>query len=65
MREEADMGKPTDEKSMERLFDWARRHPFAATTAAVVLIAALALPLARTTKPPAADLGPDETPLFV
>jgi hypothetical protein len=56
--------------SLERLLRWVRRHPVTATTAAVVLVAALAVPIARQTvfsqsTPPPVDLGPDETPLFV
>jgi len=56
--------------SLERLLRWVRKHPVTATTAAVVLVAALAVPIARQSvssqnvRPPA-DLGPDETPLFV
>jgi hypothetical protein len=57
-------------ESFERLLRWARRHPVTATTAAVVLVAALAVPIARQSlssqgTPPPADLGPDETPLFI
>jgi hypothetical protein len=57
-------------ESMERLFRWARRHPVTVTTAAMLLVAALAVPIARQSvsspsfQPPA-DLGPDETPLFI
>ena len=56
--------------SLERLLGWVRTHPVTATTAAVVLVAALAVPIARQTvlsqsTPPPADFGPDETPLFV
>lgn len=60
----------TMDESLERLLRWVRRHPVTVTTAAVVLVAALAVPIARqtvlsqSTQPPA-DLGPDETPLFV
>lgn len=66
---EIDMSDTMDE-SLERLLRWVRRHPVTVTTAAVVLVAALAVPIARqtvlsqSTQPPA-DLGPDETPLFV
>jgi len=56
-------------ESFERLLRWARRHPVTATTAAVVLVAALAVPIARQTLSsqgtPPVDLGPDETPLFI
>ena len=62
---ELDMSKDDLRESLERAWSWARQHPITVTTAAVVLIAALALPLARSGAAPAADLGPDETPLFV
>ena len=58
-------------QGLENVLRWVRRHPLTATTAAVVLVAALAVPIARQTlssaqaAPPPADLGPDETPLFV
>lgn len=65
MNSEPVMNKDTVGESLQRVWSWARQHPFAATTAAVVLLAALALPLARQGATPAADLGPDETPLFV
>ena len=55
--------------AFERFWEWAREHPLAVTTAAAVLVAALALPLARQSTPqpgaPPAELGPDETPLFI
>lgn len=51
-------------KSWERLWRWAKRHPFAVTTAAV-LMAALLLPYSRLTTHPPADLDADETPLFI
>ena len=60
-----DMSKDDVRESLERAWSWARQHPLTVTTAAVVLIAALALPLTRSGAAPAADLGPDETPLFV
>ena len=59
------MSKDNVRESVERAWNWARQHPITVTTAAVLLVAALALPLTRTGAPPAADLGPDETPLFV
>jgi hypothetical protein len=65
MNTEFVMKKDAAEESMQRAWTWVRQHPFAVTTAAVVLIAALALPFARQAAPPAADVGPDETPLFV
>jgi len=52
-------------ESLQRAWSWARQHPLTVTTAAVVLIAALALPLTHQAPPPVVDLGPDETPLFV
>jgi hypothetical protein len=66
---EADMSDAMGE-SFERLLKWVRSHPVTATAAAVVLVAALAVPIAhqslssQSTQPPA-DFGPDETPLFV
>lgn len=65
MADELAMSKDAVRESLERAWSWARQHPFTITTAAVVLVAALALPLTRLNTPPAADLGPDETPLFV
>jgi len=62
---ELDMSKDDLRESLERAWSWARQHPITVTTAAVVLIAALVFPLARSVVAPAADLGPDETPLFV
>lgn len=62
---ELDMNKDDVRQSLERALGWARQHPITVTTAAVVLIAALALPLTRLGAAPAADVGPDETPLFV
>lgn len=59
------MSKDAVRESLERAWSWARQHPFTVTTAAVLLVAALAVPLTRPSTPPAADLGPDETPLFV
>ena len=59
------MSKDEIRESLERVWSWARQHPVTVTTAAVVLVAALALPLTRASAPPATDLGPDETPLFV
>ena len=59
------MSKDNVRESVERAWNWARQHPITVTTAAVLLVAALALPLTRASAPPAADLGPDETPLFV
>ena len=59
------MNKDPVGESLQRAWSWARQHPFAVTTAAVVLLAALALPLSRQAAAPVADLGPDETPLFV
>ena len=56
--------------SVERFLRWIGRHPVTATAAALVMVAALAVPIARqsmssqATQPPA-DFGPDETPLFV
>jgi uncharacterized membrane protein YdfJ with MMPL/SSD domain len=66
---EIDMSDAMDE-SLGRLLRWVRRHPITVTTAALVLVAALAVPIAvqtvssQSTQPPA-DLGPDETPLFI
>jgi hypothetical protein len=57
--------------SVERFLRWIGRHPVTATAAALVMVAALAVPIARQTvssspgMQPPADLGPDETPLFV
>lgn len=65
MKGEFVMSKDVLRESLERAWNWARQHPVTVTTAAVVLVAALALPLTRPGAPPAADLGPDETPLFV
>jgi len=62
---EFDMTKDDVRESLERAWNWARQHPITVTTAAVVLVAALALPLTRSSTPPAADFGPEETPLFV
>jgi hypothetical protein len=59
------MSKDAVRESLERAWSWARQHPLTVTTAALVLVAALALPLSHLGTPPAADLGPDETPLFV
>ena len=59
------MSRDDVRESLERALSWARQHPITVTTAAVLLLAALALPLTRSSGPPAADLGPDETPLFV
>jgi hypothetical protein len=66
---EIDMSDTMDE-ALERLLRWVRRHPMTVTTAAVVLVAALAVPIARQSvssqgAQPPADLGPDETPLFI
>ena len=65
MLREPVMSKDALGVSLHRAWSWARQHPFTVTTAAVVLVAALALPLTRLGTAPAADLGPDETPLFV
>jgi hypothetical protein len=65
MSSEFVVNKDAVEESVQRAWTWVRQHPFAVTTAAVLLIAALALPFARQAAPPAADVGPDETPLFV
>jgi hypothetical protein len=62
---ELEMSKDDVRESLERAWNWARQHPLTVSTAAVLLVAALALPLSRTSAPPAADVGPDETPLFV
>ena len=64
------MNSSTLNDSLDRLLRWVRRHPATATTAVVVLVAALAVPIARQSMqsqagPPPADFGPDETPLFV
>ena len=59
------MSKDAMRDSLERAWNWARQHPLTVTTAAVLLVAALALPLTRGGGRPAADVGPDETPLFV
>ncbi len=59
------MSKDVMRDSLERAWSWARQHPFTVTTAAVLLVAALALPLTRTGTRPPADVAPDETPLFV
>jgi hypothetical protein len=64
MDSEPVMNKDAVGESLKSAWNWARQHPVAVTTAAVVLLAALALPLTRQGTP-AADLGPDETPLFV
>lgn len=57
------------EASWERLWRWAKQHPLTATTAAVVLIAALAMPSNRGSQPPGSqppvELGSDEPPLFI
>ena len=64
------MGSAMSE-GLENVLRWVRKHPLTATTAAVMLVAALAVPIARQSlssaqiAPPPADLGPDETPLFV
>jgi hypothetical protein len=65
VRGELDMSKDDVRESLERAWNWARQHPLTVSTAAVLLVAALALPLTRTSTPPSADVGPDETPLFV
>jgi len=64
---ESAMQRPVRE-SWDSFWQWAREHPFAVTTAALVLVAALALPLTRqgsTQSTPPADVGSDETPLFI
>ena len=65
MKSEPVMSKDPLGESLQRAWSWARQHPIAVTTAAVVLLAALTLPFTGQGAPPAADLGPDETPLFV
>ncbi|HEY6293542.1 MAG TPA: hypothetical protein VI455_18465 [Terriglobia bacterium] len=58
------MERPVQD-SLERFWRWAKKHPFAVTTAAFVLVAALALPLTHHSTIPPSDAGPDETPLFI
>ena len=53
------------EHPLENLMKWIRQHPVTASTAAVVLLAALVIPHAPRTTAPVAELGPDETPLFI
>jgi len=65
MTSEPAMSKDVMRDSLERAWSWARQHPLTVTTAAVLLVAALALPLTRTSTAPATDVAPDETPLFV
>jgi hypothetical protein len=59
------MSKSTFEHPFESLMEWVREHPLTASTAALVLLAALVVPHTWRTAPPPADFGPDETPLFV